>query len=281
MHYTTSERLKRIQEHLGVSPDGVLGGETLSALEKRLLPIDQRLTKVTSLSSFSSRSDSSSSLTSANAISLTLSQKGIDLIVQHEISSKQYYEKCLTHPTWPKGESGITIGIGYDLGYASKTQFQSDWQSLLGSIDMMKLERLCGLKGKVAEIHVSSLRTVTIPFNAAKHVFVHSSLPKYAQKTQSTFPGVEYLNADAQAALVSLVYNRGGILNGDSRREMAAIKPLVTRKDYAGIALQITNMKRLWEGAGLDGLLHRRDDEANLVKHSNRQYEAKDLVRVA
>ena len=32
MHRTISERLKKIQEHLGVEPDGVLGGQTLSAL---------------------------------------------------------------------------------------------------------------------------------------------------------------------------------------------------------------------------------------------------------
>jgi len=271
MHFTTSERLKRIQQHLGVSPDGVLGGETLWALEKRLLPISERLTQVTS----------TTTPANSNEISLTLSQKGIDLIVQHEISSKQYYEKRLTHPTWPKGDSGITIGIGYDLGYASKRQFQSDWQSLLNTFDMVKLTRVCGLKGQTAKIHVSSLRSVTVPFDAAKHVFVHSSLPKYAQKTKSTFPGVEYLNADAQAALVSLVYNRGGSLKGDSRREMAAIKPLVASKDYIGIAQQITKMKRLWQGRGLDGLLHRRDDEANLVRNSGRKYSVDDLVRVA
>ena len=69
MHFTTSERLKRIQQHLGVSPDGVLGGETLSALENRLLPLAERLTQV------------ASTTTPANSdeISLTLSQKGIDL----------------------------------------------------------------------------------------------------------------------------------------------------------------------------------------------------------
>lgn len=271
MHFTTSERLKRIQQHLGVSPDGVLGGETLWALEKRLLPLSERLTQVTS----------TTIPANPNEISLTLSQKGIDLIVQHEISSKQYYEKRLIHPTWPKGESGITIGIGYDLGYASKDQFESDWQSLLGALDMVKLTRMCGLKGARAERHVSSLRSVIIPFEAAKHVFVHSSLPLYAQKTKNTFPGVQNLHADAQAALVSLVYNRGASLRGDSRREMAAIKPLVKRKAYGEIAQQIINMKRLWQGQNLDGLLRRRDDEATLVRNSDRRYQANDLVRVA
>jgi GH24 family phage-related lysozyme (muramidase) len=47
---------------------------------------------------------------------------------------------------------------------------------------------------------------------------------------------------------------------------MAAIKPLVPKKDYNGIASQIRSMKRLWIGQGLDGLLKRRDEEAKMVQ---------------
>jgi hypothetical protein len=28
---------------------------------------------------------------------------------------------------WPGGGSGITIGIGYDLGFVTVDQFESDW----------------------------------------------------------------------------------------------------------------------------------------------------------
>src|SRR5438067_11642326 len=28
---------------------------------------------------------------------------------------------------WPGGESGVTIGIGYDLGFATSEQFKADW----------------------------------------------------------------------------------------------------------------------------------------------------------
>lgn len=270
MHRTISERLKKIQEHLGVEPDGVLGGQTLSALEKRLLPIDARL-GVTPASPLAQ---------AATASGLTLSQKGIDLIVHHEISSEQYYQSKLIYPTWPGGESGITIGIGYDLGYASTQQFERDWGLLLPASDMTKLIRVCGMKAAQAQRMMNSVKAVIVPLQAAKHVFVNSSLPAYARKTKSTFPGVEDLYADAQTALVSLVYNRGGSTEGDSRREMAAIQPLVLRKAYNEIAQEIIKMKRLWIGRDLDGLLRRRDEEAQLVMQSARPYQPDELLRL-
>ncbi|MCF4010541.1 hypothetical protein [Rheinheimera sp. UJ63] len=271
MHRTTSERLKRIQQFLGVEPDGVLGGQTLSALEKRLLPIDVRLGQATN----------TTATPPAITQGLTLSKKGIDLIIQHEISSEQYYQAKLIHPSWPGGDSGITIGIGYDLGYASTAQFERDWSALLPTYDIAKLRRVCGSKAASAKRLLSSVQTLVIPLSAAKHVFVHASLPLYASKTQLTFPGVEKLHPDAQSALLSLVYNRGTSISGDSRREMAAIQPLVLRYAYQDIAQQIINMKRLWQGRGLDGLLHRRDDEARLVMQAARSYQADELVQVA
>jgi hypothetical protein len=273
MHYTTSERLKTIQEHLGVEPDGVLGGQTLTALEKRLLPANARQSQALATPGPATSPEI--------AQGLTLSQKGIDLIIHHEIGSEAYYRSKLTHPTWPGGDSGVTIGIGYDLGYASTQQFQRDWGSMLQANDVARLKRVCGIKAQRAKRIVSSVKLLEVSFEAAKHVFIHSSLPDYALKTKSTFPGVENLHADAQAALVSLVYNRGVSTRGDSRREMAAIQPLVLRQAYSEIAQEIIKMKRLWEGRGLDGLLRRRDEEAQLVARSAHTYQPDELVRLA
>lgn len=272
MHHTISERLKRIQEHLGVEPDGLLGGQTLTALEKRLLPISARPGQTPAIPNPSTPSADKQ---------LTLSQKGIDLIVHHEIGSEAYYRSKLTRPTWPGGDSGVTIGIGYDLGYVSTQQFERDWGSLLLTNDVARLKRVCGKKAQRARRILNSVKSTRIPFETAKYVFVHSSLPEYARKTKATFPGVENLLADAQSALVSLVYNRGGSTRGDSRREMAAIQPLVLRQAYDEIAQEIIKMKRLWEGRGLDGLLRRRDEEAELVAQSARIYQPGELVRLA
>ena len=100
----------------------------------------------------------------------------------------------------------------------------------------------------------------------AKQVFLERSVPKYQAQTQQAFPGVDALPADAQGALFSLVYNRGTSMNGDSRKEMRAIRDAVPNGDLQEIANQLRAMKRLWVNKGLDGLLKRRDAEADLVE---------------
>lgn len=63
-------------------------------------------------------------------------------------------------------------------------------------------------------------------------------------------------------------------MSGDNRLEMRNIRLLVPKKDYKGIAEEIRKMKRIWVGKNMDGLLRRRDAEANLVENC----ESKTLV---
>lgn len=93
------------------------------------------------------------------------------------------------------------------------------------------------------------------------------------------WPGADRLHDKARAALVSLVYNRGPSLVDSqkqpvlqTRREMRALGPAILAADYARIATLIEDMRRLWEGKGLDGLLRRRSNEAALVRQAG--YEA-------
>jgi len=167
---------------------------------------------------------------------------------------------------WPGGASGITIGIGYDLGYESAGDFENDWQPLLSAGDFTTLSQVVGLKGTSAQAKAPSLKTIKIKTSDAEQVFLERSVPKYQKLTQQAFPGVDDLPADAQGALFSLVYNRGTSMDGDSRKEMRAIRDAVPNGDLQEIADQLRAMKRLWEGKGLDGLLKRRDAEADLVE---------------
>jgi GH24 family phage-related lysozyme (muramidase) len=57
-------------------------------------------------------------------------------------------------------------------------------------------------------------------------------------------------------------------LEGDSRAEMRAIVDLIAKQDYEGIAEQIEKSKRLWEHKNLDGLVTRREAEADLIRES-------------
>jgi GH24 family phage-related lysozyme (muramidase) len=86
--------------------------------------------------------------------------------------------------------------------------------------------------------------------------------------TKAIYPELETLNEDTQGALVSMVYNRGNKLEGDSRVEMKRIVEMVKNKDYDGIAEEIEKSKRHWENKGLDGLVVRREAEADLVRDS-------------
>ena len=67
----------------------------------------------------------------AAALAAKVSQAAFDLIIQHETGGRNYYEKVYGgHPVWPGGASGVTTGFGYDLGYVSAAEFQTDWAAL-------------------------------------------------------------------------------------------------------------------------------------------------------
>ncbi len=80
-------------------------------------------------------------------------------------------------------------------------------------------------------------------------------------------------------AMVSLVYNRGTSITGARRHEMKIIHEILAefqtfdaaqraacQNEYVRkIAVAIRRMKRLWEDGSQNGLLIRRDAEADLV----------------
>ena len=258
---TTKERLQAIQRRLGLEDDGILGPVTLSRIEGLL---DEALGPAGEEPEHS----------------LEVSRKGLEQIVQFEISSEAYYRRRLSRPIWPKGESGITIGIGYDLGYTPKDQIGKDWKGKIADFDLDELVEVGGLKGDAAQKALPFVEHIRVPLEEAKEVFYTSTLPGYAGLTQNAYPGVEALPADAQTMLLSVVFNRGTRMSGRSRREMKAIQPLVAAKDLDGIAEQIRAMKRLWDEAVLPGLHVRRDKEAEMVAHARVDYEPSELCRV-
>ena len=258
----TNDRIKAIQARLGLGADGIIGPATLSAIERLL--------------------DKESGITT-QIPGLTCSMTGLAWIVKFEISSEAFYNRHLKHPSWPGGASGVTIGIGYDLGYVSAAQMRRDWGGKIADADVKTLEKVCRLKAGEASARVGlvSIKSVTVPLESARQVFYISSLPAYAAKCLKAYPGVDKLPADAQSALLSVVFNRGTAKSGSRRREMKALEPLIANADLDGIAQQILSMKRLWEGRGLDGLLRRREREAALVTASKHDYEPLELVKIS
>lgn len=197
-----------------------------------------------------------------------ISKKAIELIIKHEVGGRSVYEKRYQKPIWAGGDSGVTIGLGYDCGYVTEKQFFSDWDGLnLNFINALR--KVVGIKGEAVKSMLrGEILQVRIPYNFAYDVFVNKSLPKYYALTKSIYPEIDSLNEDTRGALVSMIYNRGNKLDGDRRKEMRAIVELVAKADYEGIADQIERSKRLWENVGLDGLVKRREEEADLILNS-------------
>lgn len=185
-------------------------------------------------------------------------------IVEFEVGSRAYYEKVAKHPTWPGGMSGITIGIGYDLGQHTAEQFALDWagREVTSDAFFSPLRAVCGLKGTHAKWVLHTVESLSIPYGDAVAVFDQVALPRYIAMTEKAFPNCSQLPQDAFGALVDLVYNRGPDTTSldDRRAEMRAIKLAMTTMNVAAIPGYLRSMKRLWPGS--KGLMARREWEA-------------------
>ena len=199
-----------------------------------------------------------------------ISQDAVDLIVDEEVSGKEIYERRYRHPEWPGGESGVTIGIGYDVGYASTKELTNDWRGKIPD-DMISVLMTCiGLtSGEASRILPSVRGKVDVPWDAAMSVFLYHDVPKWYGICRSKLPNFEELSQDCRGALVSLAYNRGPSFDskGDRYREMRNIKALMASKDFHAIPAQFRSMKRLWAKQSMRGLVARREHEAVLFEH--------------
>lgn len=182
-----------------------------------------------------------------------------DKIVEFEVSTRSWYEKFAARPTWPGGASGITIGIGYDLGQHSAAEFRRDWEGTEAG-KSLDLAACCGVCGTQASWLMHTVSFMQVSYEDAVRVFDNVILPRYIDLTVKTFPNCDLLPMDAFGALVDLVYNRGTSMTGDSRREMAAIKNAMAAGDFVAIPAYIRAMKRLWPLS--TGLQARREWEA-------------------
>lgn len=194
---------------------------------------------------------------------LTLSLKAIDdLIIDFEITSKENYEKRLKRPTWPGGQSGITIGIGYDLQFVNELEFQMDWGSYLTVTEMNVLKKFLGKGGSICKEYLPI--NVSVSYQSAVSVFFRTSLRRAAIRAASVYPELETLHPYEQTAIVGLVYNRGNSLHGERRKEMQELVQAIKDDDDKVISALIRSMKRLW-GKDLRGLIFRRELESKYV----------------
>jgi GH24 family phage-related lysozyme (muramidase) len=171
---------------------------------------------------------------------------------------------------WPGNQSGISLGHGYDLGFHTRDELMGDWELFLTGGQLRRLAKAIGKTGLAAKKIAPNYTDITIKRADADNVFRRGTLPKIKLWAAKAFPGVTALPADAQGALVSLVFNRGTDMNGNRRREMREIRDAIAapslslKQKLNRIAESIRSMKRLWPNTL--GLRQRREAEAGLVE---------------
>ncbi|OQX03349.1 MAG: hypothetical protein BWK73_39800 [Thiothrix lacustris] len=196
-----------------------------------------------------------------------ISRNAFDLIIHYEVTSRKTYEGKLKKPIWPKGASGITIGIGYDLGYVTFDQFINDWGSQLSNEIIQRLKVAVGVKGDHSKEFLEKFSDISIGWNEALFVFSHGVLLNYIQKALRALPNLDKLPDHCIGALVSLTYNRGDggySSQKDRYKEMCNIKEHLSTGRIHEIPNEIRTMKRLW--VDMPGLIRRREDEAKLFE---------------
>lgn len=195
----------------------------------------------------------------------SISQKAIDLIVREEVSSRSYYEKHYIHPEWPGGASGVTVGIGYDLGYQSAAKIKTDWTGLIDQNSVNLMISCAEVKSDAAAALTKRVQAITVPWDAAMQVFMKRDIPQWIAAVYQALPNCDLLSPTCLGVLVSLAYNRGaGGFNSSSDRfrEMRQIKTLMAQRRFKEIPDQIDSMARLWS----NGVAGRRHREATLFR---------------
>jgi hypothetical protein len=198
-----------------------------------------------------------------------ISDLALKAIVAFEVSSEQQYTKRYQGAIVPGEASGVTIGIGYDIGQIEAefaNFFKDDWKDYLPDDVIERLSKACGKVQADARQVRQSLLDIKVPWSVAYDQFLKRTLPLYTADVEGVFKNTDQLKPDSLGALVSLVYNRGTSFSGDRRREMLAIRDLMEMKNFSQIPDQFRSMKRLWSADTAPGLLSRRDQEADLFE---------------
>jgi GH24 family phage-related lysozyme (muramidase) len=196
-----------------------------------------------------------------------ISEDAIKLIILFEVSSAATYSRLYRRPTWPAGQSGVTIGVGYDLGYATREWLREDWGGHLPTTTIATLSQVCGITGPAAQSALAKVAHVDIGWPTAEAQFRSQTLPRYVGQTVKVLPNAASLSDDSLGAMVSLVYNRGASFHKDGPRyrEMRDIFLNMEGKVFTKVPDDLTRMERLWKGKPASrGLITRRQLEAVL-----------------
>ena len=81
-----------------------------------------------------------------------ISARARDLIIEAEFSDKKTYQAKYRRPEWPGGNSGVTVGIGYDLGMQDREKMTDDWQAHVPAAMLKAMQSCAGISGQAANV---------------------------------------------------------------------------------------------------------------------------------
>lgn len=130
---------------------------------------------------------------------LRISARAISLIVACEVGSQAHYMAALEHPIWPGQQSGITIGIGYDLGQVTEDQFVDEWHEYVHPFVIDVLSPVTKFQGTDARDRLPSVQMVGIKWGDAYKQFIETTLPLFVAETEKFCPHVADLSKIPEA----------------------------------------------------------------------------------
>lgn len=193
--------------------------------------------------------------------------EAIDLIVSFEVGSPELYERRYKSPIWPGAASGPTWGIGYDGGHRDAAIILVDWHA---HPHAARLATASGVTGPISREWVRKAADISVEWGMARHVFDQTSLIEHYRIARRVFGPERFDRAPGlvRGALLSVVFNRGGSMSGEGRREMRAIRDVcLPAGNWDCVASELRSMKRIWKGSDIEGGMNRRREaEAKLVE---------------
>ena len=197
---------------------------------------------------------------------LRISPASHDLIIEYETGGRSGYNP---RPEVPPGFSGVTIGVGYDLGYNTAAQVAADWSGVLPAPQVARLQGVAGKTGAMARAVLARVADIRVPWEAALKVYETRTVPRFARDTERAYPGVLKLPPDIQGVMLSTSFNRGTAMSPyERRKELVWSRDDIAQDKIAKLAEYQLSMRRLWPT--IPGLQRRYAAHAGLMQKAIR-----------
>lgn len=169
------------------------------------------------------------------------------------------WESHVGRPYWPRGNSGVTLDPGCDLGWITRERLRELYAGLLSEEQLDACDIALGVHGSRAGqlVHHPSLSRIRIHPDRAAERLPPLCVSRW-KETVVACPALLPLQAPAGAhtALLSLCYNAGP-------DDVAKLRGIAGRGDWAGVAMVLSGMH-----ANSPGLSARRKAEAAVLRRS-------------